>query len=232
MEKKLHSFDLNNPDRSHHRIDNGALRKNFVVEINYRILVWLAYRLAATFAVGLPLVLLIWASLRKEGSMVRLLSIYWKIASLLAISMLLLTDKRPIGYLTSFIAPFLMVASVWFWVDLNEELADLPQWRALPLTIRLWRWALSGFGLLTASLTFLSLPCLEITTGEICNAWLEVPIGFHQITKRVLSFVLGANWTEGLAAFIGYIALIAYLVGILQWLLIRLPKQGRIAGDF
>jgi hypothetical protein len=34
------------------------------------------------------------------------------------------------------------------------------------------------------------------------------------------------------AAFIGYVGLVAYVVGLLQWLLVRLPKQGRIAGDF
>ena len=108
-------------------------------EITYRTLVWLTYRLAATFALGLPFVLLIWASIRREASMVRLLTIYWKISSLLAISVLLLTDQRPIGYLTAFLAPLLMVASVWFWVELNEELADLPPWRPLPLTVRIWR---------------------------------------------------------------------------------------------
>ena len=130
-------------------------------ELSYTILVWLAYRLAATFAVGLPLVIIIWAAFRKEASMVRLLSIYWKVASLMGISMLLLTNQRPIGYLTFFIAPFLMIGSIWFWVDLNEELADLPPWRPLPFTVRLWRWALSGFCVIFASLTFLSLPCIK-----------------------------------------------------------------------
>jgi hypothetical protein len=28
------------------------------------------------------------------------------------------------------------------------------------------------------------------------------------------------------------VGLVAYVVGLLQWLLVRLPKQGRIAGDF
>ena len=129
-------------------------------ELPYRTLVWLTYRLAAMFALGLPFVLLIWASVRREASMVRLLTIYWKIASLLAISVLLLTDQRPIGYLTTFLAPLLMVASVWFWVDLNEELADLPPWRPLPLTVRIWRWALSGFGLMAAAMASTSLACV------------------------------------------------------------------------
>jgi hypothetical protein len=34
------------------------------------------------------------------------------------------------------------------------------------------------------------------------------------------------------AAFIGYVGLLAYVVGLVQWLLVRLPKLGRVAGDF
>ena len=201
-------------------------------ETSYRILVWLTYRLAATFAIGLPLVLLIWSTLRKEASMVRLLTIYWKIASLMGISMLLLTNQRPIGYLSFFIAPLLMVISVWFWVDLNEELADLPPWRPLPFTVRLWRWALSCFSALYASLTLLSLPCATGGENALCKAWLEAPRNSHLLTEKLFNFLFGANWTEALAAFIGYLALVAYIIGLLQWLLIRMPKQGRVAGDF
>ena len=92
----------------------------------YRTLVWLDYRLAAVFAIGLPLVLLIWAAIRQERALLRLLGIFWKVASLLLITVLLLTDNRPLGYLLALVAHLLVVASVWFWVDLNEELADLP----------------------------------------------------------------------------------------------------------
>ena len=201
-------------------------------ELPYRTLVWLTYRLAAMFALGLPFVLLIWASVRREASMVRLLTIYWKIASLLAISVLLLTDQRPIGYLTSFLAPLLMVASVWFWVDLNEELADLPPWRPLPLTVRIWRWALSGFGLMAAAMASTSLACVKDFAGANCRVWLEAPQGLHRVAERLFDFVFGGQWTEAVAAFIGYVALVAYVVGLLQWLLVRLPRQGRVAGEF
>ena len=84
---------------------------------------------------------------------VRLLGLYWKVASLMGISVLLLVDERPLGYLTAVVAPVLMVVSVWFWVDLNEELADQPAWKALPLTVRLWRWALSGFAVISVAMT-------------------------------------------------------------------------------
>lgn len=92
----------------------------------YRTLVWLDYRLGAIFALGLPLVLLIWAALKREQALLRLLGIYWRVASLLPITVLLLTDAKPLGYLLGAVAQLLLVASVWFWVDLNEELADLP----------------------------------------------------------------------------------------------------------
>ena len=50
--------------------------------------------------------------------------------------------------------------------------------------------------------------------------------------ERVFDFVFGGEWTMAVAAFIGYVALVAYAVGLLQWALVRLPRQGRVAGDF
>ena len=82
-------------------------------ELSYRALVWLTYRLAATFAVGLPLVLLVWSAWKQDAMVLRLLGLYWKVASLMAISLLLLTDQRPLGYLIAVIAPLLMVVSVY-----------------------------------------------------------------------------------------------------------------------
>ncbi len=146
--------------------------------------------------------------------------------------MLLITGQRQIGYLTAFIAPFLVIISLWFWVDLNEELTDLPPWRPLALTVKIWRWAVTGLGIFMANMTLISLSCLKNANTNICLSWLEAPQEFHQATQKLFNFLFGANWTEPLAAFVGYAALMAYLVGLLQWLLIKLPKQGRIAGDF
>ena len=199
----------------------------------YRTLVWLDYRLAAVFAVGLPLVLLIWAALRQEKALVRLMGIYWKVASLLLITVLLLTDNRPLGYLLAFIAQLLVVVSVWFWVDLNEELADLPPWRPLPYAVRAWRWGLSVFGVLGALLSARALDCVRGgVTRPFCRVWLEAPDDLHGGVANVFRFLFGGSWTGAIAAFVGYVALVAYGVGLLQWLLVRLPKQGRVAGGF
>ena len=201
-------------------------------ELTYRALVWLTYRLAATFAVGMPLVLLIWSAWRREPLVLRMLGIYWKVASLMAISLLLLTDQRPLGYAMAVAAPVLMVISLWFWVDINEELADQPSWRPLPLVVKVWRWAFSGFGLLSLGMSVTGLGCMQQLQSPACLIWLEAPQGIHGLAAKVFNFLFGGLWTEAVAAFVGYVALVAYLAGLLQWLLVRLPRYGRVAGDF
>lgn len=210
----------------------AGFRSCRVNELSYRALVWLTYRVAATFAVGLPLVLLIWSAWRKDAMVLRLMGLYWKVASLMAISLLLLTDQRPLGYLTAVASPLLMVVSVWFWVDLNEELADQPYWRPLALTVRIWRWSLSGFGLLSVVMTSTALGCVQQLDSAECLPWLEAPQGFHTVTESLFDFVFGGQWSEAVAAFAGYVALVAYLAGLLQWVLVRLPRNGRVAGEF
>jgi hypothetical protein len=62
--------------------------------------------------------------------------------------------------------------------------------------------------------------------------WLEAPSGLHGVVAKVLGFIFGATWTPGVAAFVGYVLLVGYGVGLLQWLLLRVPRQGRVAGEF
>jgi hypothetical protein len=181
----------------------------------------------------LPLVLLIWAALRRDGAMVRLLTIYWKVASLLVITALLFTDGRPLGYLLAGAAQLLVVASLWFWVDLNEELADQPPWRPLAFTLRAWRWGTTALGLLGAGLSATAFGCFSgSVTRPFCAVWLEAPRGLNLHVDRLFSFLFGGAWTNAIAAFVGYLALVGFVVGFLQWLLVRLPKQGRVAGGF
>ena len=117
------------------------------------------------------------------------------------------------------LAPLFIVAALWLWVDLNEELADMPPWRALPLTVRLWRWSLTFYGLASAALAATVLPCTGGVAGRaLCQTWLEAPAGLHGVMARVLGFIFGATWTPGVAAFVGYVTLVAYGVGMLQWL--------------
>jgi hypothetical protein len=204
-----------------------------VPDLLYRSLVWLAVRLGLLFTVGLPLVLLVWTALRREGALGRLLGLYWKVASLLLIALLLLTNQAALGFPLLVAAPLLLVAVLWFWVDLNEELADFPTWRGLPLTVRIWRWSLTLYALALAALACTALPCF---TGGLerpfCAAWLEAPGQLHGVLAQLFGFVFGGRWTPAVAGFLGYAGLAAYGVGLLQWLLVRLPRQGRVAGEF
>ena len=180
----------------------------------------------------MPLVLFIWATIKKESSITRLLSIYWKVSSLIVISMLLLTGNSPIGYLTSFLSPLIILISVWFWIDLNEEIHELPPRQPLTYILKAWRWSITFFSCFYMAISFESLNCINNKAVGYCLYWREAPLGLNQIIKNIFSFVFGANWTETFSAFIGYLALILYLVGLIQWALTRFPKQGRIAGDF
>ena len=200
----------------------------------YRTLVWLDFRLAVLVAVGLPLVLLVWSALKRQGALLRLMGLYWKLASLLLIAILLLTDQRPLGFWLVIAAQLILVVGLWFWVDINEEINDLPPWRALPLSLRIWRWSFTIWALLGAGLSATALGCMDKAAmlQPKCAVWLQPPLQLHAPIAGLFGFVFGADWTTSLAAFLGYLGLVAYGVGLLQWLLVRLPKLGRVAGGF
>ncbi|MFM8606061.1 MAG: DUF3177 family protein, partial [Cyanobium sp.] len=84
----------------------------------------------------------------------------------------------------------------------------------------------------SGGLALTSLSCLRGASASTCRAWLEAPRGLNVTADHVLDFIFGADWTPAAAAFLGYLGLVAYAVGLLQWLLVRLPRQGRIAGEF
>ena len=204
----------------------------FLTEPQFQILVWLSYRVAATFAFGLPLFLFIWSKISNSSSIDRLLSIYWKVSSLYAINILFLSSENQLGQLISLISPILMVSSIWFWVDLNEEIEEMYIYNPISLTTRIWRWTLSFWGILNTSLHIFSWRCLSSMNGNYCDSWREIPYNSFITTKVIIKFILDGNWTTALATFFAYLALILYLIGLLQWLIIQFPKNGRFAGKF
>ena len=204
----------------------------FLTEPQFQALVWLSYRIAASFAFGLPLFLLIWAKISNVRSIDRLLSIYWKVSSLYAISLLFLSGENQLGQYISLISPILMVCSIWFWVDLNEEIDEIYVYKPISLTTRIWRWVLSFWGIFTTGLHIFSWRCLNSINGSFCLSWREIPYNSFITTKTIIKFILDGNWTTAFATFFAYLALILYLIGFLQWLIIQLPKNGRFAGKF
>ena len=203
-----------------------------MTEPQFQTLVWLSYRIAATFAFGLPLFLFIWARFSNSTSIDRLLSIYWKVSSLYVINILFLSGDSQLGQFISLVSPILMVTSIWFWVDLNEEIEEMFKFNPISLTTRIWRWTLSLWGILNTGLHIFSWRCLNSINGNYCDTWREIPYNSFITTKIIIKFFLGGNWTTTLATFFAYLALILYLIGIIQWLLIQFPKNGRFAGKF
>ena len=125
-----------------------------------------------------------------------------------------------------------MAISVWFWVDLNEEIDEMPRQKPIVLTTGIWRWTLSFWAVLTFLLHLFSWRCLNSINETYCNTWREIPVHSFMTTKTIIKFVLDGNWNIGYASFFAYLALIFYLIGIIQWLIIQLPKNGRYAGKF
>jgi Protein of unknown function (DUF3177) len=188
-------------------------------------LIWTDYRLAILFTVILPFLLLIWSFAQKAEAIQRLLIIYWRVASLLAITVYLMIGSHPIGFITGFFAKILIPLGLWFWVDLNEEISDQFQ-TPLKLSFTSWRWAISlycGLGAI-ASLPFLKCGfSTDAFKTEFCQAWLYPPFGFREMFHPTTK--------PEFLGFLGIVALIIYVLYLGYFVMFRLSKQGRSAAE-
>ena len=140
-------------------------------------LVWTDYRLAILFMVIAPLAILIWAFVQKAEAMQRLLTIYWRVSSLLAITVYLLIGALSIAFFTGWLARILVPISLWYWADLNEEIREQRS-SPLKLTMTSWRWAVSVYCVLGALAQLPTLGCalqtsVQIQSDAVCRTWLE-----------------------------------------------------------
>ncbi len=193
-------------------------------EVWFRPLVWMDYRLGVLLAVVIPLILLIWSLFKRHEAMQKLLIIYWRVASLLLITIYLLIPGWKVGFLTGFAARILIPISLWFWVDLNEEIKDTPK-SSLRLVFTAWRWAITIYCLLGAIAHGIFLPCglsASNLATDFCQVWLEAPQIYQQ-------FFHPKPGNEGVLGFMGATCLIVYLIYLAYFVLIRLGKQGRSA---
>ncbi len=188
-------------------------------------LVWTDYRLAVLFTVLFPLALLIWSFVQKSESIQHLMIIYWRVASLLVITVGLLIAAIPLGFLTGWIARILIPLSLWFWVDLNDEINEQPK-SSLKLAFSSWRWGVTIYSLLGAiaaipALQCAFLPSKQMISQPFCNIWLQPPWIFKQY------FISGMKpYTIGL---LSTLALVIYILYLGYFVFVRLGKQGRSA---
>lgn len=190
-----------------------------------RMLVWTDCRLALVFMVFIPAGLLMWAILENAQPISRLLVVYWRVASLFLITMYLMMAQAPLSFITLFLALFLTPVSLWFWVDLNEEIDD--RRGKLKLAVTTWRWATTLFCLISLAGLTPSLGCAiskaAISTDQ-CQVWLEPAYGVASIVH--------ASSSVGRINILATLALILYGFYFGYFLLFRLSKQGRSATGY
>ncbi|NEO85945.1 MAG: DUF3177 family protein [Spirulina sp. SIO3F2] len=192
-------------------------------EIWFRPWVWLDYKLAVLFTVLIPLILLIWSLVRRNEVTTQLLLIYWRVASLLMITVYLMIPGWRWGFASGFVARILIPIALWFWIDLNEEIADQPTSLFKGLLTG-WRWAVSIY---CAIGTFVMIPFLSCAFStpaletSFCRVWLEAPFYYRAL--------IHGNSRPGFLGFLGLVGLAVYVLYFASFLLTRLGKRGRSA---
>ncbi|MEH2378699.1 MAG: DUF3177 family protein [Nostoc sp.] len=189
----------------------------------FRPFVWIDYRLAVLFLVIIPLILLIWAFVQKAESIQRLLTIYWRISSLVAITIYLMIAQYPVSFISGLMARILIPISLWFWVDLNDEI-EYQTSGSLKFIFTSWRWATTVYCIL-GTLAFIPfLGCAfsgNVLKTPYCRVWFEAPLLFKEYFH--------ANSKAEFLGFLGITSLVIYVVYLSYFVLIKLGKQGRSA---
>ena len=192
--------------------------------------VWLSFQLSLVFLVGIPIVLFFWSIKKRNKVFKKLLSIYWKVSLLFFISLILLIGKYNYALIITNISTLLMTISVWFWNDINDELKEYNFSHALASTTKVWRWSLTFISLNFLIQSLQNISCFFFINSTACEIWLNPSTNFYNIIKSLFNFLFGANFTQPVAKFFGLFSLLIYLLGLIQWSIIKLPKSGRNSG--
>ena len=189
--------------------------------------IWLSFQLSIIFLIGIPITLFFWSIKKRNKAVNKLLTIYWKISPLFFISLLLLIGKYNYALVITNISTLLMTISVWFWNDINDELKEYNLSYALTTTTKVWRWSLTFISLNLLIQSLRNLNCFSFINSAACEIWLQPSSNLYTIIKNLFNFLFGANFTQPIAKFLGLFALLIYILGLIQWSIIKLPKNGR-----
>ena len=192
-----------------------------------QISVWLSFQLSIIFLIGIPFTLFCWSIKKRNKAVNKLLSIYWKISLLFFISLLLLIGKYNYALVVTNISTILMTISVWFWNDINDELKEYDLSYSLTTTTKIWRWSLTFTSLNFLIQSLQNFRCFTFINSFACEIWLQPASNLYIIIKNLFNFFFGANFTQPIAKFLGLFSLLIYILGLIQWSIIKLPKNGR-----
>ena len=189
--------------------------------------IWLSFQLSIIFLIGIPVTLSLWSIKKRNKAVIKLLSIYWKISLLFFISLLLLIGKYNYALVITNISTLLMTVSVWFWNDINDELREYDFSYSLTTTTKIWRWTITFISLNFFIQSLQNFNCLSFIKSDACAIWLQPSSNLYITIKNLFNFFFGANFTQPISKFLGLFSLLIYILGLIQWSIIKLPKNGR-----
>ena len=189
--------------------------------------IWLSFQLSIIFLVGIPIALFLWSLKKRNKAVKKLLSIYWKISLLFFISLLLLIGKYNYALLITNISTLLITISVWFWNDINDELREYDFSYSLATTTKVWRWSITFISINFLIESLRNFSCFSYINSTACEIWLQPSSNFYSIIKSLFTFFFGANFTQPVSKFLGLFSLLIYTLGLIQWSIIKFPKNGR-----
>ena len=200
------------------------------MDILNQLSIWLSFHLSLVFILGIPTTLFFWSLKNKSRAILKLLSNYWKISLIFFISLILLIGKYDYALLITNISTVIMSISVWFWNDINDELKEYEITHALTTTTKVWRWCLPFISLSFLIQSLDNISCLSFINSAECEIWLKPSTNLYVILKNLFNFLFGANFSQPVAKFLGLFALLLYVLGLVQWAVVQLPKSGRNSG--
>ena len=192
-----------------------------------QVSVWLSFQLSIIFIIGIPFTLFLWSIKKRNQAVNKLLSIYWKISLLFFISLLLLIGEYKYALVITNISTLLMTISVWFWNDINDELKEYDFSSSFITTTKVWRWSLTFISLNFFIQSLKNISCFSLINSPACEIWLQPSSNFYKVVKSLFNFFFGAEFTQPIAKILGLFSLLIYVLGLIQWSIIKLPKIGR-----
>jgi len=189
--------------------------------------IWLSFQLSIIFLIGIPVSLSLWSIKKRNKAVYKLLSIYWKISLLFFISLLLLIGEYNYALVITNISTLLMTISVWFWNDINDELREYDFSYSLATTTKIWRWTVTFISLNFFIQSLRNFNCFSFINSDACEIWLQPSSNLYIFIKNLFNFFFGATFTQPTAKFLGLFSLLIYILGLIQWSIIKFPKNGR-----
>ena len=197
------------------------------MDVLNQLSIWLSFQLSIIFLIGIPIKLFFWSIKKRNKAVNKLLSIYWKISLLFFISLLLLIGKYNYALVITNISTLLITASVWFWNDINDELREYDFSYSLTTTTKIWRWTITFISLNFFIQSLKNFNCFSFINSDTCAIWIQPSSNLYIIIKNLFNFFFGANFTQPISKFLGLFSLLIYILGLIQWSIIKLPKNGR-----